>query len=367
MLLTQYQAFTGTQNGCSATHNATFITSSLCFLPFDEILIHFDNLDSLRLENIIDTSDEDHEINVVNPSLYYSIDDLPFHSKSQGSLNILSLNAQSIKSKLDSLVTFLEIVRQQTVYFQAICLQETWLSDQSDLSLFQIDDYRCFSRGKRCSPHGGLITYIKSQRNASDFDSENDSTLWEGLYVLVKDIDNDNEITVGNIYRPPYDNNNETNANAFESESNPIIGNISESNRELIVARDFNIILLHVNIRNKEHFGNFLDWMLGYSLIPKITLPTRLGENNYSLIDNIFWPTSQNNITSPGGIIYPKISNHFPCFVSLRVGNSTFMETSRRYVKKRVNSREVYNALLADLETNDITNLLNLDPYCNPN
>ena len=79
------------------------------------------------------------------------------------------------------------------------------------------------------------------------------------IFVLVKDIDNDNEITVGNIYRPPYDNNNGTNANTFVSESNPIIGNISESNRELIVACDFNIILLHVNICNKEHFGDFLD------------------------------------------------------------------------------------------------------------
>ena len=28
---------------------------------------------------------------------------------------------------------------------------------------------------------------------------------------------------------------------------------------ELIVAGDFNINLLHVNICNKEHFGNFLE------------------------------------------------------------------------------------------------------------
>ena len=184
-------------------HAATFITSSLCSLPFDEIPIHFDNLDSLRLENIIDTSDDGHEINVVTPSLYNSIDDLPFYTKSQCSLNIISLNAQSINSKLDSLVTFLEIARQQNVYFNAICLQETWLSDQSDLALFQIDEYRCFSQGKRCSPHGGLITYINSQRqkkkktsqrNASVIDIENDSAVMKGLFVLVKDIYNDKKL-----------------------------------------------------------------------------------------------------------------------------------------------------------------------------
>ena len=101
------------------------------YLPFDAILTHFDKIDSLRLENIIDTSDDDGEINLVKPSLYYSIDDLPSYTKNHGSLNILSLNAQSINSKFDSLVTFLEIARQQNVYFHAVCLQETWLSDQS--------------------------------------------------------------------------------------------------------------------------------------------------------------------------------------------------------------------------------------------
>ena len=212
------------------------------YLPIDEILTHFDSLDSLRLENI-DTSDDDGEINLVKPSLYYSIDDFPFYTKNHGSLNTLSLNAQSINSKSDSLVTFLEIARQQHVYFHAICLQETWLWDQSHPSLFQINGYRCFSQGKRCSPHSGLITYINSQLYASVIHIKNNSAVWEGLLVLVKDIDNEKEITKGNIYRTPYSNNNETNINTLVSELNPIIGKISESNRELIVAGDFNINL----------------------------------------------------------------------------------------------------------------------------
>ena len=43
------------------------------------------------------------------------------------------------------------------------------------------------------------------------------------------------------------------------------------------------------------------------------------------------------------------------------------METYGRYVKKSVNISEAYNALLADFETNDITNSLNPDPYCDSN
>ena len=101
----------------------------------------------------------------------------------------------------------------------------------------------CFSQGKRCSPHSGLITYINSQLYASVIHIKNNSAVWEGLLVLVKDIDNEKEITKGNIYRTPYSNNNETNINTLVSELNPIIGKISESNRELIVAGDFNINL----------------------------------------------------------------------------------------------------------------------------
>ena len=57
--------------------------------------------------------------------------------------------------------------------------------------------------------------YINCQFNASVIDIENVSAVWEGLFVLVKDIENEKEIVIGNIYRPLYDNNNETNINTF--------------------------------------------------------------------------------------------------------------------------------------------------------
>ena len=43
------------------------------------------------------------------------------------------------------------------------------------------------------------------------------------------------------------------------------------------------------------------------------------------------------------------------------------MEPTRRCIKKRLNSREAYNALLADLQANDTTDSLNQDPYYDPN
>ena len=116
-----------------------------------------------------------------------------------GRLNILSLNAQSINSKFDSLLTFLEIAKQQNVILHAICSHESWLSDTSDLFLLQIDGFRFFSQGKHCSSHGGLIPYVNSELNASVLNVTNNSEIWEGLFVLVKEIEQEKDIVLGNI------------------------------------------------------------------------------------------------------------------------------------------------------------------------
>ena len=68
--------------------------------------------------------------------------------------------------------------------FGAICLQETWLGEHTDLSLFQIDNYFCMNQFKQCSEHGGLLIYL---HNSYDFEIFNTykSNYWEGLFVKV--------------------------------------------------------------------------------------------------------------------------------------------------------------------------------------
>ena len=186
-------------------------------------------------------------------------------------LCFISLNAQSINAKFDSLLTFLEDTRQQNVILHVICTQETWLDEKSDLSVYKSKGYTCISQGKRCSSHGGLITYVDSQFNTSIMDIKNDSSITERLFVAVKDIETGKEIVVGNIYRPPYDDNNEQNVTTFLTELEPIISTLNDNNHELLIAGDVDINLPHINICNKEHIGQSLDMLLGYSLFPKIT------------------------------------------------------------------------------------------------
>ena len=107
--------------------------------------------------------------------------------------------------------------------------------------------------------------------------------------------------------------------------------------------------------------------MLGYSLIPKITLPTRMAENSCSLIDNIFCTISPNYISSQAGIIYSKISDHHPYLLSICPNNKEPPNNKRKYVKQRLNTGEAYGRLKQELVDNDVTNMMDNDPYCDPN
>ena len=136
------------------------------YLSADEILKGFGEIGTMRLEDILDPNDTEDDINTFRPSLYYSTDNFPSYLKEPGKINVLNLNAQNINSKFDSILVLLEYAKVQNIYFHVIYIQETWLNDNSDLSLFNIDGYNCYFQGTRCSRHVGLITYVDSQLNS---------------------------------------------------------------------------------------------------------------------------------------------------------------------------------------------------------
>ena len=47
-----------------------------------------------------------------------------------------------------------------------ICLQQTWLSDNDDISMFRIDGFcNCISQGKSCGNKGGLMISVDDRLN----------------------------------------------------------------------------------------------------------------------------------------------------------------------------------------------------------
>ena len=96
--------------------------------------------------------------------------------------SILSLNIQSINAKFDQLRNILEGLESQNCEFSAICLQETWLSEASDISLLSLDNYDFISQGKICSSQGGLAIYLLKKYDHKTLTIHDHSDIWEGQF-----------------------------------------------------------------------------------------------------------------------------------------------------------------------------------------
>ena len=192
---------------------------------------------------------------------------------------VLSLNSQSILAKFHSLEALISTMKSQGIHFPVICIQETWLSDESKLAMVKLDGYQTFYTKAPSSSHGGLITYVDDIYEVSLIKRIDSSSIWDGLFLKLKHSNMQNEIIVGNLYKPPRDNNNTANITAFREELESVLRDLDMKNSEALICGDFNINILKIN--NETHFCDFFDTMLAYSFYPKITFPTRLNRRNF--------------------------------------------------------------------------------------
>ena len=72
---------------------------------------------------------------------------------------IFSLNCQSLNATFDEIKIQIETFRNNECEISDFCLQDTWLGEDSDASLLQIEGYTRISQGKTCSSHAGLAIY----------------------------------------------------------------------------------------------------------------------------------------------------------------------------------------------------------------
>ena len=111
---------------------------------FNDINSH--NLNSEYIDSFIDSVFADREQII---SLF----------KINSQLLVLSLNIGYLYAKNDQLRIFIDEfdeLSESNIYFPIICVQETWLSDESDTSSLQLHNYTFVCKGESCSEHGGL-------------------------------------------------------------------------------------------------------------------------------------------------------------------------------------------------------------------
>ena len=335
-------------------------------LKKEDILKNFGGAYTNSLKNILQNVENDREIETVIPSQYYTLENMPTQiCETDSNFLILSLNTQSISSKFGSIEIMMHTFRERNINPDVLLFQESWVGNDDRLSMLQLEGYTCINQGYKVSCHGGLITYVKTKYDVKILDICPNSQIWEGLFIeLQLKEDNKSKLIVGNVYKPPRNNNNNENIQKFIDEFEPVLNHLNNTKTEYLIGGDWNINLLKVNER--PAFSDFLDLMFNKSLYPKITLPTRFSTNSASLIDNIFCKMSDNTIDSKSGIIFTGISDHLPYFVCLK--SITQQKTSNpKYVKCKINKPEAINNFLEELHDIDLYEKLNHTLELDPN
>ena len=232
------------------------------------------------------------------------------------------------------------------------------------LQLLHLDGYNKFHVNATSSKHGGVVTYVDYSYDVTIKAQFNNSDIWDGLFIEIKHGNMKNSIIVGNIYKPPKENNNCDNVKNFVSGLEPISSDLNNTNFEVLICGDYNINLLKIN--SEPHFSYFFDTMLTHSFFPEIAFPTRVNDSSgATLIDNIFCKLSSITLQTKAGIMLTDISDHYPYFILVNVCQKANKPPS--LVKKRLDSDRAIEDMLTDMNGCDISKKSNNDLYSDSN
>ena len=180
----------------------------------DLLLSHYGGLKQnslnhiLNLDNENDIFLEDDFMKIIKLSPYLNIDEFKlFCKKDEKDFTIMSINIQCLNAKFEQL--FLADLKLHHSELSVICVQETWLAEGADLTLYQLDGYDLITEGfNMSSTHGKLAIYVNSMFNYTSLSLFNGSNIWEGQFLKISKHDLNKKIIIGYLYRPPRDINN---------------------------------------------------------------------------------------------------------------------------------------------------------------
>ena len=88
-------------------------------------------------------------------SYYNNTDFITLAKHNATHFSILSTNIQSIHANFSELEAYVHELDQINFKFRIICLQESWLKDNADMSQLLSADFNYIAQGKRCSSKSG--------------------------------------------------------------------------------------------------------------------------------------------------------------------------------------------------------------------
>ena len=306
------------------------MTTDRAFLEFSGGLPSNSLINILELKN---KRNAHNELQIMHQSSYFDHAKFKlFAERNKNNFTILSSNIQSINTKIDELVVFINDLSNINFKFSVICLQESGISENYDSSLIQLNGYICVTQSQIIEVSGDGLTQT---------------------------------ITIGNIYRPPRPSNE--NYKEFIDEFSTVLSSLKlNRNKNIILAGDYNINLLKIN--ENEFCNTFFDTLTSFSLFPQITLPTRFSIYNGTLIDNFFCELNKHTLSSSSGILINKFSDHQPYFMSIdtklkRNHPPKFIKINRQNTEEMLNVKHDINLNINDkMDTTETANInLNYD------
>ena len=245
--------------------------------------------------------------------------------------SIVHFNARSLNANFEQIKLFLEVLNYK---FDVIAFSETWL-DSNCIDDYCLDNYNAWgvSRNKR---GGGVAIYVHNSINhdlLKQCSYSVDGVLDCGSVELI--MNKKKKVCVCSVYRPP-----NTDVVAFNYHMEKLLDLFK--NKKLYLCGDFNVNLLNSNGNNSTNF--FLETLYSNGLIPLITKPTRITNNSFTLIDNIF--TSDYETEMQSGLLICDITDHLPVFVVCHCALNRKLETSLMKRDTRdTNMKEFYRKL----------------------
>ncbi len=194
--------------------------------------------------------------------------------------------------------------------FDIICLSESKVTVDNDPKVdISIDGYETPISMPTEATKGGVLIYAKSGLNIKP---RNDlkvykSTELESLFIEIINEKDSNDI-VGVIYRHP----SMIASEFIDDHLKSITEKISNENKKVFIAGDFNFNLLNASTHNDTF--DFFDTMMSNFLLPVITLPTKINSGKNSLIDNIF-TNHLHTDTISGNLELDLSDGHLPSFM----------------------------------------------------
>ncbi len=215
---------------------------------------------------------------IIPTSSYYDCENFISLIKSTNSSNFcaFSSNIQSVNAKFSELHAFIVDLESSNFNFGVICLQESWLNANDDITQIKLDHYNCVIQGKTCSSKGGLMMYIHEKFNYKVKIYGHQCNNWESQIVELSGGGLSKPITICNIYKPPSDLNE--NYKLFIDELSTLMEMI-ENKKDVIITGDFNINLLKIN--EKEIFCEFLKSLISRSYFSQNHFSYQIFKNNW--------------------------------------------------------------------------------------